>query len=347
MDALMQHYIRVPNFGIEQRARERQDQLIKPQGALGKLESVACWFAARQERVVPESLKPAILVFAGDHGVARQGVSAYPASVTTHMVESLARDIAAINVLARSCAASIEVIDVGVNQPCSQPRVHNERIAAGTKDLSSGPAMTVAQAQRASEIGARYARSAIEDGANLIVAGEVGIANTTSAACLLSAFLRIDAEQLVGYGTGISDAVRVHKVQVVRSAVARLREHETAWNVIATCGGFEIAAIIGAYLEAARLGVPCLLDGFISAAAAVAACALEPNLRHWLLASHRSAERGHAIALEQLGLEPLVDLGMRLGEGTGAAVVIPLLQAAIKLHAEMATFAEAGVPIAT
>jgi nicotinate-nucleotide--dimethylbenzimidazole phosphoribosyltransferase len=344
MDALSRRNVSMPNFGIEQRARERQDQLIKPQGALGKLETVACWFAARQERIVPESIKPAILVFAADHGVARQGVSAYPASVTTHMVESLARGVAAISVLARSCAASINVIDVGVNQPCADPRIHNERIAAGTKDLLAGPAMTLAQAQQAIDIGGRYANRAIENGSNLIVAGEVGIANTTSAACLLSAFLKIDADQLVGHGTGISDAVRAHKVQVVRFAVSRLNEYEPAWNVIAACGGFEIAAMMGAYLEAARLGVPCLLDGFISAAAAVAACAIEPNLRHWLLASHRSAERGHAIALEQLGLEPLVDLGMRLGEGTGAAIVIPLLQAAIRLHAEMATFAEAGVP---
>jgi nicotinate-nucleotide--dimethylbenzimidazole phosphoribosyltransferase len=344
MDAHRQHTIELPNLGIEQRARERQNQLIKPQGALGKLETVACWFAARQHRVIPETLKPAVLVFAADHGVARQGVSAYPASVTTHMVESLARGVAAINVLAKVCAASIDVIDVGVNQASAHPNVNNERIGAGTKDLSVGPAMTIAQAEQALQIGRRYALHVIQNGANLIVAGEVGIANTTSAACLLSVLLRIDAEQLVGNGTGISHAVRIHKVQIVRSAVQRIGEPQSPWAVLAECGGFEIAAMAGAYLEAARSGVPCVLDGFISAAAAVVACALEPNVRHWLLASHRSAERGHALALEQLGLEPLLDLGMRLGEGSGAAAVIPLLQAAIKLHAEMATFAEAGVP---
>jgi len=344
LDALNPQLIPLPNFGIEQRARERQDQLIKPQGALGKLESVACWFAARQHRVVPARLRPAILVFAADHGVARQGVSAYPASVTSHMVESVSRGVAAINVLARSCDASVDVIDVGVNQASSDPRIHIERIAAGTRDLSSGPAMTNAQTRKAMEIGGRYVSRAIKNGANLIVAGEVGIANTTSAACLLSAFLQIDADRLVGNGTGISDAVRTHKVEVVRSAVGRMREDASSLSLLAEFGGFEIAAMVGAYLEAAQCGVPCLLDGFISGAAAVVGCALEPNLRHWLLASHRSAEHGHALALEHLGLEPLLDLGMRLGEGTGAATVIPLLQAAIRLHAEMATFAEAGVP---
>lgn len=347
MDAPKQQVINEPAFEFEVQARARQDQLIKPRGALGKLESIACWFAARQRREIPNPLKPAILVFAADHGVARQGVSAYPASVTSHMLESLGQGVAAINVLARACDADFEAIDVGVNQPSSNSNVHSERIACGTKDLSSGPAMSLVQAQRAIEIGANYARRVIARGANLVLAGEVGIANTTSAACLIAALLQIEPGEIVGHGSGVSDAVLTHKLQVVQTALARRSPSLTPMQILAEFGGFEIAAITGACLEAARRGVPSLLDGFISSSAALVGCAIEPNLRHWLLASHRSAERGHKIALDELDLDPLIDLGMRLGEGTGAAVVVPLLQAAIKLHAEMATFAEAGVPDST
>jgi nicotinate-nucleotide--dimethylbenzimidazole phosphoribosyltransferase len=263
------------------------------------------------------------------------------------MLESLGRGVAAINVLARAIDADFEVIDVGTNQPSSNPDVHSERIACGTKDLSSGPAMSVAQAQHAIQTGRNYARRALARGANLIVAGEVGIANTTSAACVIAALLKIDSAEIVGHGSGVSDAVLTHKVRTVRTALARAPSSASPIQLLAEYGGFEIAAMTGAYLEAARWEVPSLLDGFISAAAALVGCALEPNLRHWLLASHRSAERGHRIALTELELDPLIDLGMRLGEGTGAAVAIPLLQAAIKLHAEMATFAEAGVPDGT
>lgn len=325
-------------------ARARQDQLVKPRGALGKLEDVACWFAARQERVVPLPLVPAITVFVADHGVARHGVSAFPQSVTVHMVRGLSEGFAAINVLARAIDARLAIVDVGVNQPSTFANVCNERIGPGTADLLTEPAMTEAQAFRALAIGAKYARETMAAGSNLLIAGEIGIANTTSAACLIASLLGMEPDDIVGRGSGIDDETHARKLDVVRRALARCASSSNPIDTLCEFGGFEIAAMAGFYLEAARRRTPALLDGFISAAAALVGCALDSGLQHWLLASHRSAERGHTAALQRLHLTPLVELDMRLGEGTGAALVVPLLQNALQLHAEMATFAQSGVP---
>jgi nicotinate-nucleotide--dimethylbenzimidazole phosphoribosyltransferase len=331
-----------PDF--EQQARARQAQLTKPPGALGRLEDIACWFAARQKHVVPKTLVPAITVFAGDHGVTEEGVSAFPSVVTGEMVKNFARGGAAINVLARHIGARLTVVDAGVASDVSavQGIVHCN-LRRGTANLVRGPAMMRNEAERAIALGRVQARADIANGANLLIAGEMGIGNTTPSACLICAFTGADAEAVVGAGTGVDDAGRARKIDAVRRGLARAGSFTDGVNALAEVGGLEIAAMTGYYLEAARAGVPALLDGFISTAAALAARAIEPRVTDWLLASHLSFENGHRIALENLALAPLVDLQMRLGEGSGAALVVPLLQASLKLHAEMATFAEAGV----
>ena len=336
-----------PDMDFEQEARVRQTQLTKPPGALGRLEDVACWFAARQKRSIPQTLAPAITVFAGDHGVTEAGVSAFPSVVTGEMVKNFARGGAAINVLARHIGARLTVVDAGVATDLSTVRgIVHCNLRRGTANLVLGPAMTRNEVERALALGRVQARADIAHGANLLIAGEMGIGNTTPSACLICAFTGADAEAVVGSGTGVDDAGRARKILAVRQGLARAGHLDDAISALAEVGGLEIAAMTGYYLEAAESGVPALLDGFISTAAALAARAIEPKVTDWLLASHLSFENGHRIALENLGLAPLVDLQMRLGEGSGAALVVPLLQAALKLHAEMATFAEAGVSAA-
>jgi nicotinate-nucleotide--dimethylbenzimidazole phosphoribosyltransferase len=338
--------IPLPSREFEQRAQARQDRLIKPRGALGRLEQIACWFAARQHRTIPEPLRPAITVFAADHGVAVRGVSAYPMSVTRQMLNGLVGGVAGISVLARAIDAPLTIVDVGVAGTEPPPRgVHNERIASGTSDLLVQPAMSSAQVRRALQIGARYANEAIASGATLLIAGEVGIGNTTTAACLICAVLAADPAIVVGDGTGITPQQRALKIDIVRGAVTRIEAIQDCdpYTLLSEVGGFEIAAMVGFYLEAARSGVPCLLDGFIATAAALVSCTIDTRVREWLLAAHVSNETGHALALEHLQLEPLLDCGLRLGEGSGAALAVPILQSALRLHAEMATFDEAGV----
>jgi nicotinate-nucleotide--dimethylbenzimidazole phosphoribosyltransferase len=327
-------------------ARARQLQLTKPPGSLGRLEDLACWFAARLGNPVPAQPPCEVFVFAGDHGVAERGVSAFPQSVTGQMVGNFARGGAAINVLAALEGCRIEVVDVGVASADPPPAgVRNERVRAGTRDLASESAMTGEELRAALAVGERCARAAVGRGAQLLIAGDMGITNSTAAACLICAVTGATPESVVGRGTGVDDAGLARKVDVVRIALARVaaagvREPS---GLLAELGGLEIAAIAGFYIEAARQGVPVMLDGYISTAAALAAVSLEPGAVNWMLASHRSAEAGHSVALRWLKLEPLLDLGLRLGEGTGAALTVPIVRAALALHARMATFGEAGV----
>jgi nicotinate-nucleotide--dimethylbenzimidazole phosphoribosyltransferase len=338
--------IPVPDDAAFRAARARQAVLTKPHGALGRLEELACWFAARQRRGIPAPVVAAITVFAADHGVTTQGVSAYPREVTAQMVANFARGGAAINVLARRAGARLTVVDVGVagDLPASE-HIVRASVRRGTADLSLAPAMSREEARRAIAVGAERAAADIAAGATLLVAGDMGIGNTTAAACLVCAFTNEAPDAIVGYGTGLDEAGRARKVAVVERALARARARAPRDGVdwLAEVGGLEIAAMSSYYVEAARRAVPVLLDGFISAAAALAARAIAPRAADWMLAAHASAERGHRAALRHLGLEPLVDLGLRLGEGSGAALVLPLVDAAIALHAEMATFEEAGV----
>jgi len=338
--------IPLPDDAAAAAARARQAVLTKPHGALGRLEELACWFAARQGRGIPAPLTAAITVFAADHGVTAQGVSAYPREVTAQMVANFARGGAAINVLARRAGARLTVVDVGVagELPASEGVV-SARVRPGTDDLSAAPAMKRDEAERAIAVGTERAAADLAAGATLLIAGDMGIGNTTAAACLVCAFTAEAPDAIVGHGTGLDEAGRARKVAVVERALARARTSTPRDGVdwLAEVGGLEIAAMSGYYLEAARRAVPVLLDGFIAAAAALAARAIAPRAVDWMLAAHASAERGHRAALRHLGLEPLVDLGLRLGEGSGAALVLPLIDAAIALHAGMATFEEAGV----
>jgi nicotinate-nucleotide--dimethylbenzimidazole phosphoribosyltransferase len=325
-------------------ARARQLQLTKPPGSLGRLEDLACWFAARLGNPVPAQPQCEVFVFAADHGVAARGVSAFPQSVTGQMVGNFARGGAAINVLASLEGCRIEVVDVGVASNAAPPAgVRNERVRAGTRDLASESALTADELRAALAVGERCARAAVAREARLLIAGDMGIANSTAAACLICAITGATPESVVGRGTGVDDAGLVRKVDVVRIALGRVAKVREPSQLLAELGGLEIAAIAGFYLEAARQGVPVLLDGYISTAAALAAVSIEPEAVNWLLASHRSAEAGHSVALEWLKLDPLLDLGLRLGEGTGAALTVPIVRAALALHARMATFGEAGV----
>jgi nicotinate-nucleotide--dimethylbenzimidazole phosphoribosyltransferase len=378
----------VPDARAETAARARQQQLTKPPGSLGRLEELACWFAARLSSPTPQLSRSEIFVFAADHGVAVRGVSAFPQSVTAQMLGNFANSGAAINVLASLEGCRIEVVDVGVAGDPELPRgVRNERVRPGTRDLFSEAAMTDDELTAALNVGERCAREAVHRGAQLLIAGDMGIANTTAAACLICAFTDALPEDVVGRGTGVDDVGLARKREVVAMALARARAGigilasgagaaatgnigsgagaaatgivasgaghagtdrvATARQLFAHLGGLEIAAMAGLYTEAARNGVPVLLDGYISAAAALAAVRLEPGILPWMLASHRSAERGHSVALQALGLDPLVDLGMRLGEGSGAALTLPIIKAALALHRNMATFAQAGVDGAT
>jgi len=324
-------------------ARARQDVLTKPQGSLGRLEDIACWFATRQGKAIPDPLKPHICVFAGDHGVVDESVSAYPSVVTGEMVKNFARGGAAINVLARQCKAGLSVVDAGVCSDLSEIEgIIHARVCAGSGNIAREPAMTAEECRQAVNAGRAQARSAIENEANLLIAGDMGIGNTTPSACLICALTGAGAEDVAGHGTGVDTAGRARKVAVVKQAMQRAGEVR---GMAALCelGGAEIAAMSGFYLEAAESGVPAVVDGFIAAAAALAARSMEAGVADWMLASHVSKEKGHRIALEALGLEPLIDFNLRLGEGTGAALVVPLLQSAIALHREMATFESAGI----
>jgi nicotinate-nucleotide--dimethylbenzimidazole phosphoribosyltransferase len=328
---------------IEKEARAHQNNLTKPRGALGRLEDVACWFAARQGKLLPDQLRSHIAVFAGDHGVTEEGVSVFPSVVTGEMVKNFARGGAAINVLARQCGASLSVVDVGVLADLSGLEgIAHKKVRPGTANLLHEAAMNESECAAAINAGRVEAEEAIADGANLLIAGDMGIGNTTASACIIGRLTGARPEAVVGFGTGVDDAGRRLKVDITTRALARIAEIPDK-HVLQEVGGLEIASMAGFYLQAAESGVPVLIDGFIASAAALAAKEIEPQVVDWMLASHISHENGHALALDALGLSALIDFEMRLGEGSGAALVVPLLQSAIALHNEMATFESAGV----
>ena len=333
-----------PDLSARIAAETRQSQLTKPAGSLGKLENLACQLAALQGREIPLPLLPAITVFAGDHGVCAEGVSAFPQAVTAEMVANFVHGGAAISVLARQNQARLEVVDVGVASVLDCLPIVHAKVKSGSGNIRIEAAMNSHEAQQALKVGRDAARRAIAGGANLLIAGDMGIGNTTPSAALICRISGHSPEAIVGRGTGVDDAGLALKRTVVADALARVAAAEMdGETLLAELGGLEIAAMAGFYLEGAAQGVPLLLDGFISTAAALAAREIDPAITPWLLASHCSQETGHALALAALGLTPLFDLGFRLGEGSGAAVAIPLLQQAVALHAGMATFAEAGV----
>jgi nicotinate-nucleotide--dimethylbenzimidazole phosphoribosyltransferase len=333
----------------------RLDRLTKPPGSLGRLETLALELAGIRGEPVTSIDRPAIVVFAGDHGIARQGVSPYPPEVTRQMVANFAAGGAAINVLSRVAGATLVVVDVGVGgEPTTAPdvaparpeppRVITARIARGTRDFSVEPAMTSAETVAAIEVGRRIAAELAADGCDLLGVGDMGIGNTTASSAIVAALLDRPARDVTGRGTGLDDDGVRRKAAVIDAALALHRpDPSRPLDVLATFGGLEIAAIAGAILEAAARRVPVVLDGFITAAAALVAARLAPDLPARLIASHRSVEPGHRIVLDALGLEPILDLGLRLGEGSGAALAIPVVGAAARILGEMATFEDAGV----
>jgi nicotinate-nucleotide--dimethylbenzimidazole phosphoribosyltransferase len=329
---------------VEQ-AEARQQQLTKPAGSLGRLESVAVQLAGLQGRVKPSMDQLWIAIFAGDHGVVAEGVSAFPQEVTGQMLHNFVNGGAAISVLARQLGASLEVVDLGTVTPSlSLPGVRHLNIGAGTANFVDGPAMTRAQGELALRAGRDSVKRAIAAGAQLFIGGEMGIGNTTAASALACALLDCPVVHLTGPGTGLNAAGVSHKAQVIERALAlHSAQRDDALQTLFNLGGFEIAALVGAYLACAQEGVAVLVDGFICSVAAVVAVRLNPHCREWLLFGHRGAEPGHRHVLEALHAEPLLDLGLRLGEGSGAALAVPLLRLACDLHGQMATFAEAAV----
>jgi nicotinate-nucleotide--dimethylbenzimidazole phosphoribosyltransferase len=323
-------------------ARQRLDSLTKPRGSLGRLEELAIRVVVITGTPMPRVEMPVIFTLAGDHGVAAEGVSAYPQAVTVQMVENLARGGAGVNVLARHVGARVVVADLGVAAPLNgHAGIVARRVAPGTRSITKGPAMTRDEAVRAIVAGAGLVEDAAPD---CIGTGEMGIGNTTAASALTAALTGADPAMVTGRGTGITDDVWVGKVETVRHALAvNQPDASDALGVLAAVGGFEIAGLVGVVLAGAARRVPVVLDGFIATAAALVAARLAPAARDYLIASHRSAEPGHVRLLEALGLTPYLELGMRLGEGTGAALGIGLLRAALACYREMATFTEAGV----
>ncbi|HEY9145888.1 MAG TPA: nicotinate-nucleotide--dimethylbenzimidazole phosphoribosyltransferase [Thiobacillus sp.] len=335
----------LPDAGARQAAEARQSQLTKPPGALGRLEAIAIQLAALQGTEQPCVDNVHITVFAGDHGVAGEGVSAFPQAVTAEMVKNFARGGAAICVAARTLGAPLEVINLGtVHDTGPLDGVKDCRLGPGTANFTLEPAMDVHQLARALGVGRHAAERARLNGAQLFIGGEMGIANTTAATALACALLEVPPAPLVGPGTGLDARGVAHKIGVIQRALDRhSRHHGLPLEALRRLGGFEIAALAGSYIACAHMGLPVLVDGFIASAAALAAMRLCPGSQAWLLFSHASAEPGHGILLAALGARPLLDLGMRLGEGSGAAVAVPLLRMACALHNDMATFAEARV----
>ena len=316
-------------------AQSRFDAKTKPRGSLGRLEWLGCELA-RIRGFVPERLEAAIVVAAGDHGVAAEGVSAYPSEVTRQMVANFAAGGAAVNVLARQTGARLVVVDAGIVEPFEHELVRPVRIGAGTANMTQGPAMTDAKLVRALAAGAALAAELDVD---VVALGEMGIGNTTAASALTAALLGVEPALVCGPGTGLDEAGVAHKAEVVRRALAA----NDGRDPLAALGGFEIAFLAGVALGCAAREVVVLVDGFIAAAAVLAAVRRDPSVREVLIAAHRSPEPGHALVLDALGLEPLLDLGLRLGEGSGAALALPLLHASVAILREMATFADAGV----
>jgi len=337
--------IGAPDEEVAARTQRILDGKTKPRRSLGRLEEIACRVAAMRGEERPALPAKAIVVMAADHGVAAEGVSAYPQEVTRQMLLNFARGGAAINVLARHAGALLVVVDMGVaGEPVVADGVVARRIAPGTQSLLHGPAMTVADAVRALESGIALAQELVARGVTLLGTGEMGIGNTTSASALIAVLAGIPVEQATGRGTGVDDAAWAHKVGVIRAGIARNRpDPDDALDVLAKLGGFEIAGLAGLVLGAAAGRVPVVLDGLIASAAALVAVRLAARARGFLLASHRSVEPGHGPLLEALGLAPLLDLELRLGEGTGAALALPLVEAALRILHDMASFADAGV----
>lgn len=327
-------------------ARERQNQLTKPTGSLGRLEELSIQLAGIQRKPLPSIKEKAVIVMAGDHGVVIEGVSAYPQEVTPQMVLNFLNGGAAINVLARHAGARVVVVDLGVANdiPSANANLIRRRVGSGTMNLAQGPAMRREQAEESIQSGIEVALTEISKGADILGTGDMGIGNTTPSAAIACALLKVTAKEIAGRGTGVGDEGLKRKIAVIEKSLKVNRpDTNDGIDVLAKVGGFEIGGLAGVMIGAASRNTPVMVDGYISTAAALIAVSLAPECRQYLISAHCSQEKGHGLMLQWLGLKPLLELDMRLGEGTGAVLGISMAEAACKLLSEMATFGEAGV----
>lgn len=337
----------IPEIDAEsaERARDRQSSLTKPRGSLGRLEEISVALAGMQGRHLPLIERKSVVVFAADHGVARRGVSAYPPEVTGQMVANFDGGGAAINALSSACGARLVVVDVGVNRPPESEAILSRRVGGGSADISRGPAMSAAELALAIGVGIEVVETESSRGCDIIVVGEMGIGNTTIASAITAVLLGRRVEEVTGPGTGL-DAVGVRrKVEIIKQAIKANRpSRDQPLEVLRKVGGLEIAAMVGAILTATRKRIPVVLDGFISTCAALIADGVSRGkVRQYLIAGHRSPEPGHSLQLEALGVSPLLELGMRLGEASGGALALQVIEASVILHRDMKTFDEARV----
>lgn len=327
------------------KARARQDILTKPQGSLGRLEELSVQLAGIQGKPVPQIKNKAIMVMAGDHGVVAEKVGNWPQEVTAQMVYNFLGGGAGINVIARQAGARVIVVDMGVaTELTSSPQLISRKIDFGTRNMALGPAMTAEQAVKSIETGIELVSAEVTKGLDILGTGDMGIGNTTASSAIFAAITGRPVAEITGRGTGLTDEQLAHKVSVINRALeVNQPDPAQSLDVLAKVGGFEIGGLAGVMLAAASNRIPVVIDGFISGAAALIATTLCPTLKDYLIAAHLSTEAGHRLLLEHLGLKPLLNLDMRLGEGTGAALGIFLAEAAARVLTEMATFAEAGV----
>ncbi len=325
--------------------QERLNNLTKPLGSLGKLEELAKIIVGITAKADPEFKNKVIFTLAGDHGITEEGISAYPKEVTAQMVYNFLRGGAGINVLAKHAGARVVVADVGVAEDLkAHPGLLIKKINYGTKNMAKGPAMTKAEAIKAIEAGIEIFEDELINGIDIIGTGEMGIGNTTPSAAITAVFTGESVEEVTGRGTGIDEKGLKNKIRVIKEALKLNKPNpKDALDVLAKVGGFEIGGLAGIILAAASKRIPVVIDGFISGAAALVAFHIEPKVKDYMIASHCSVEKGHKIILEHLGLKPILDLNLRLGEGTGAALGMSIIEAAVKILTQMATFSSAGV----
>ncbi|MCS7460808.1 nicotinate-nucleotide--dimethylbenzimidazole phosphoribosyltransferase [Paenibacillus doosanensis] len=325
-------------------AARHLDQLTKPPGSLGRLEEVAKQLAGITGEIAPELGKKAVVVMAGDHGVCEEGVSAFPAEVTPQMVLNFLNGGAAVNVLSRHTGADVVCVDIGVNSDLEHPLLYSRKVRKGTRNMAKEAAMTPEETVQAIRTGVELVKELAGSGYTMFATGEMGIGNTTASSALLAVLTGTDIGVSVGRGTGIDDAKLLHKQAVIERAIAVNKpDADNPLDVLAKVGGLEIAGLTGVILGAALYRCPIVIDGFISSAAALVASRIAPLSASYMIASHLSQEQGHARLLEAVGLSPMLRMDMRLGEGTGAVLAFPLIEAAVKIMKEMATFASAGV----
>ena len=335
-----------PDLQAKQQAEQRQLQLTKPTGALGLMEQIAITLASLQGTVYPQIKAPWISIFAGDHGVVEENISAYPQVVTRQMLQNFATGGAAISVIAQHHHAHLQVIDCGtVGESYHYAGVEHHCIRAGTANFTKQAAMTEQECQEALLLGKHSVDQAKSQGADIFIAGEMGIGNTCSASAMACLLLNENVEQLTGLGTGIQPEQLQHKIQVIHQAITLHQPYtaDDAFKILTAVGGLEIAAMTGAYLRCAQIGMPMLIDGFISSVAALCAVRIQTQARAWMIFGHQSEEYGHLKILQALHAQPILNMGLRLGEGSGAGAALAIVQLACHLHNQMATFAEAAV----